>query len=175
MLKVGGLGVRWVLMQHADPWLLTVNSKQWSQSRLKSDKLPFLENEHNIPFMRKRCRRETRQETEEPPAKKPAVDRQESKDRVDAEGLPSNVTNEGEQLEKQKEREDEESGDKQLNLREDEGAEQTREEEAGQDKIETEERQEEQTEQRARGDSTDAERAEEACSPQAGLTDVDVE
>ncbi|XP_050926445.1 LOW QUALITY PROTEIN: general transcription factor 3C polypeptide 1 [Lates calcarifer] len=175
VLKVGGLGVRWVLMQHADPWLLTVNSKQWSQSRLKSDKLPFLENEHNIPFMRKRCRRETRQETEEPPAKKPAVDRQESKDRVDAEGLPSNVTNEGEQLEKQKEREDEESGDKQLNLREDEGAEQTREEEAGQDKIETEERQEEQTEQRARGDSTDAERAEEACSPQAGLTDVDVD
>uniref|UniRef100_A0A3B4UME3 Ral transcription factor IIIC subunit 1 n=1 Tax=Seriola dumerili TaxID=41447 RepID=A0A3B4UME3_SERDU len=77
VVKAGGLGVRWVLTQHAEPWLLTVNTKQWSQSRFTSDKLPFLENEHHIPFMRKRPRLEGQHMAEEPPAKKPAVDRQE--------------------------------------------------------------------------------------------------
>uniref|UniRef100_A0A7N6FIA8 General transcription factor IIIC subunit 1 n=1 Tax=Anabas testudineus TaxID=64144 RepID=A0A7N6FIA8_ANATE len=83
MIKVGSLGERWVLIQHSEPWLLTVNSKQRPQSHFKSDELPFLENQHNIPFMRKRCRRGVREETEEPPAKKLAVDRQESEDRED--------------------------------------------------------------------------------------------
>ncbi|KAL6111010.1 gtf3c1 [Pungitius sinensis] len=72
--KVGGLGVRWVLLQHADPWLLTVNSKHWSDSSTAAaDRLPFLQKEHNIPFLRKRSRREARKEAGEPPAKKPPL------------------------------------------------------------------------------------------------------
>ncbi|XP_040892530.1 general transcription factor 3C polypeptide 1 [Toxotes jaculatrix] len=182
VLKVGGLGVRWVLTKHADPWLLTVNSKQWSQSRLTSDRLPFLENQHNIPFMRKRCRREAPQETEEPPTKKTAVDRQESTDREDAEGTPSNVTGEklGEetQLGMLKESADEETGDKQVKLKENGGAKKTQHEEEGegevrQEKVETEERGAETREQRARKDSIDDGRVEDACSPLAGSADAD--
>ncbi|KAM8878595.1 general transcription factor 3C polypeptide 1 [Spinachia spinachia] len=68
--KVGGLGVRWVLLQHADPWLLTVNSKHWSSSSTASEGLSFLPKEHKIPFLRKRSRRDARKEAGEPPAKK---------------------------------------------------------------------------------------------------------
>ncbi|XP_029367452.1 general transcription factor 3C polypeptide 1 [Echeneis naucrates] len=157
VLRVGGLGQRWVLMQHADPWLLTLNSKQWSQSRLTSAKLPFLENEHNIPFMRKRCRLESRQETEEPPAKKPTT---QSEDGAAVEEGSSDVNRENKieetQLEKQKESADEESG----NLKEPEEKEGREEqmcceekgeaEEAGQEKMDTDERQEGQREMRQR-------------------------
>uniref|UniRef100_A0AAQ4P112 B-block binding subunit of TFIIIC domain-containing protein n=1 Tax=Gasterosteus aculeatus aculeatus TaxID=481459 RepID=A0AAQ4P112_GASAC len=68
--KVGGLGARWVLLQHADPWLLTVNSKHWSNSSTACDRLPFLQKGHKIPFLRKRSRREAPKEAGEPPAKK---------------------------------------------------------------------------------------------------------
>lgn len=176
MLQVGSLGVRWVLMKHAEPWLLTVNSRQWPQSRLASNRLPFLENQHNIPFMRKRSCREVQQETEEPPAKKSAVDRREGED---VERLSSDITrekpNEEEQLEKQKERADEGSGEKLLNL-EEEGGKQMQpqeegEEEAGQKKVETEERREKKKERGAGEDSIHDEQDEEACSPPTGGDD----
>lgn len=182
VLKVGSLGVRWVLMRHADPWLLTVNSKQWSQSRLTSGRLPFLENQHNIPFMRKRCRREVRQETEEPPAKKSAMDRQEGEHREDVDGLSSSTKekiNEQEQLEQNDKGADKESGDKLLNLEEIEGNQTQPEgqgvEETGQEKIETVERQEEKREHRARANSIDDERDEEAGSPPTGQADFNEE
>uniref|UniRef100_A0A667WLC2 Ral transcription factor IIIC subunit 1 n=1 Tax=Myripristis murdjan TaxID=586833 RepID=A0A667WLC2_9TELE len=38
VLEVGGLGVRWVLMHRAGPWLLTTNSKPWSQSQLSEQR-----------------------------------------------------------------------------------------------------------------------------------------
>lgn len=176
MLQVGSLGIRWVLMKHAEPWLLTVNSRQWSQSRFSSNRLPFLENQHNIPFMRKRSSREVQRETEEPPAKKSAVDRREGED---VEGLLSDITrekpNEEEQLEEQKERADEgllnleEEGGKQMQPQE-EG-----EEEAGQKKVETEERREKKKELAAGEDTIDDERDEEACSPPTGPAGVDYE
>ncbi|KAM7394584.1 hypothetical protein PAMP_021375 [Pampus punctatissimus] len=155
VLKVGSLGVRWVLMRHADPWLLTVNSKQWSQTRLTSGRLPFLKNQHNIPFMRKRCRREVQQDTEEPPAKKLDLDRH----RGDGGGSPNHTReelNEQEQLEKQKQGEDEESGEKLLNLEEKGAKQEQPEDERGQEEMETEERQEEKT-NRARENSIDNE------------------
>lgn len=82
VVKVGGLGPRWVLMQHSEPWLLTVKqpSKKWHESRLNSNRIPFLEKNHNIPFMRMRTRREVREEEEEPPAKRSAVEKQGGED-----------------------------------------------------------------------------------------------
>ncbi|XP_068606928.1 general transcription factor 3C polypeptide 1 [Brachionichthys hirsutus] len=71
VLRVGGLGLRWVLMRHADPWLLTVRSKPLSQSRLKPD---GFQNWHGAPATRKRVaeEEEEEEEEEEPPAKKSA-------------------------------------------------------------------------------------------------------
>lgn len=180
MLQVGSLGVRWVLMKHAEPWLLTVNSRQWSQSRFSSNRLPFLENQHNIPFMRKRSSREVQQETEEPPAKKSDVHRREGED---VEGSSSDITsekpNEEEQLEAQKERADEGSGEKLLNMEEEEGKQmqpqEEGEEEAGKKKVEGEERLEKKKELRAREDSIDDERDEEASSSPTGPAGVDYE
>ncbi|XP_029009118.1 general transcription factor 3C polypeptide 1 [Betta splendens] len=74
IIKVGSLGERWVLVQHAEPWLLTINSKQRPQSLSKSDGLSLLKSRHNIPFMRKRCKRDSPEQTEEPAAKRLAVD-----------------------------------------------------------------------------------------------------
>lgn len=148
-------------MRHAEPWLLTIKSKPWSQARFTSD--PDLENQHNTS-VRKRCRQEVPHETEEPPAKKSAADKQEDKDREDAE-IWSDKTgeklNEEEQLKKQKERADEASGDKLLSL-EEEGGQQVQPEEEGheearQEKMETEERHEKKEE-----DSVTDERDEEA-------------
>uniref|UniRef100_A0A672YIJ6 Uncharacterized protein n=1 Tax=Sphaeramia orbicularis TaxID=375764 RepID=A0A672YIJ6_9TELE len=72
VLQVGAVGARWVLMQHAQPWLLTIKSNHWSQSRLTPEGLPLLDNQHRIPFMRKRNRRgaqEGTEETEETPVR----------------------------------------------------------------------------------------------------------
>lgn len=165
MLEVGSLGARWVLMQHAEPWLLTINGKQWSQSRFTSCKLPFLDSQHNIPFMRKRCRRGVHEETEEPPAKKSTV---ECEGGEDVEGLSSGITgeetNEEERLEKQKETADEGSGDTLVKLEEEKGkqmqAEEEEQVEAEQEKVETEKRPE-RMKLRARRDSID----DEECAP----------
>lgn len=69
MLQVGSMSVRWVLMQYAEPWLLTVKSKPWFQGCFTSDPA---ESQHNS-YMHKRCRREVPDEKEEPQAKKTAV------------------------------------------------------------------------------------------------------
>ncbi|XP_035516207.1 general transcription factor 3C polypeptide 1-like isoform X2 [Morone saxatilis] len=172
VLQVGSLGVRWVLVQHAEPWLLTVKSKSRSQSRFTPDKPPWLENRHNIPVMRKRARRGVPQEPEEPPVKKSAVDKQKSVKRLSGEKL-----NEEELLKKQKEGTDEGSGDKLLNLDEEEGKQMQPEEEGegqpGQKKVETVEKQERKKELGAREDSIDDERDEEACSPPTESAGVD--
>lgn len=184
MLKVGSLGVRWVLMQHADPWLLTVNAKQWSQSRLTPGKLPFLENQHNIPFMRKRCRRDVLTEAEEPPPKKSAVDRQEGEHMQDVDGSSNNTgekLNEQEQTEKQNEGQDNESGDQLVNLEEKGGKqmqpeeEQEGVEEAGQIKMVTVEEQKEKTNSRGRENSIDEGRDDEVDSPTTGQVDPNEE
>uniref|UniRef100_UPI0037E7C176 general transcription factor 3C polypeptide 1 n=1 Tax=Semicossyphus pulcher TaxID=241346 RepID=UPI0037E7C176 len=135
-----------------------------------------MQKQHNFPFMCKRCRRGTRREKEEPPAKKPAVERQESEDRVDVEGALSEVTkekmNEEEQPEKQEEREDEGTGETVL-IVEEEGEKQVqpeREEEAGQEKEETEERRGKRRELRTRKNSVTNDRGEEA--KQTGAADA---
>nr|XP_020499344.1 LOW QUALITY PROTEIN: general transcription factor 3C polypeptide 1 [Labrus bergylta] len=160
VVKVGSLGVRWVLTQHADPWLLTLNSKQWSQSQASSDKLPF---------MRKRCRRGTRREKEEPTAKKSAVDGREGGEREDVETASSDVTrekmDEEEHREKQNESPDEEIEEKELSIVTEGGKqmehEEKGEEEAQQEKVDTEERPGNTRELRARKGSTNAEKEED--------------
>ncbi|XP_073327021.1 general transcription factor 3C polypeptide 1 isoform X3 [Pagrus major] len=160
VLQVGSLGARWVLVQHADPWLLTVKSKPWSQSCVASDKL---KSPHNIFSMRKRSRREVPQETEEPAAKKSAADKQEGeeKERVSRKKLDK------EQRKKQQERTDEGSKDKLVDVEEETGKQMQPEEggekNGGQEKVEAEK----EKELRAREDSVDEER-DEASSPPAG-------
>lgn len=136
VVQVGSLGARWVLMQHAEPWLLTVaDSKQWSHSHPASDRL---KNQHNSSLRGKRCRREAPQETEGPPAKRSAVDKQEGDD---AERLSSGITREKlskEEQMKKKYRQDEGRGDKLLNLEEEGGKQMQPEEEreeAGKEKV----------------------------------------
>ncbi|XP_034542767.1 general transcription factor 3C polypeptide 1 [Notolabrus celidotus] len=167
VLQVGSFAARWVLTQHAEPWLLTLNCKQWSQSRSSSDKLTFLQRQHNFPFMRKRCRRGFRREKEEPPAKKLAVDRQEDEDREDVEAVSTDVKrDEGtqeEQPEKQKESLDDGTEEKVLNA-ENEGEKQLLLEEEGgketeQEKVEIEERRGKRRERRARKGSIDEDTA----------------
>nr|XP_057921258.1 general transcription factor 3C polypeptide 1-like [Doryrhamphus excisus] len=68
VLKVGSCGARWVLMKHAEPWILTVSSRNWS---LPNTPVLHRPSQHNIPFMRKRHRH--RSGEEEPPGKKAAV------------------------------------------------------------------------------------------------------
>lgn len=176
-MHVGSLGIRWVLMQHAEPWLLTVHSKLLSQSHPTSDRLKI---PHNSSLMRKRCRRESLQETEEPPAKRSAVDKQEGADREDVGRMSSDTPKEKlskeDQMTKQKERKDEGSGDELLNLEEGGGKQlqpqEEREEEAGEGKVETE-RGQQIKEVIAREDSKDDEN-QEACSPPTGPAGVDV-
>lgn len=109
MIKVGGLGVRWVLTQHADSWLLTVNPKKWSQSRFSSER----QKEHDVPSVRKRSRTEVRQEAEEPPAKTMAAGERGGEDVRVSGGLSSDAAR-GEPKEEQqldrRAKEDEEGG-----------------------------------------------------------------
>ncbi|KAK5899005.1 hypothetical protein CesoFtcFv8_008527 [Champsocephalus esox] len=147
VVKVGGLGPRWVLMQHSEPWLLTVKqpSKKWHESRLNSNRIPFLEKNHNIPFMRMRTRREVREEEEEPPAKRSAVEKQGGEDVA---GSSSDATGEKpteeEELERKKERTGEGSGEKLVNLEEEGGevvqSEEEREQEKGKEELDSEEK-----------------------------------
>ena len=55
VVRVGALGVRWVLAEHARPWLLTVRLKAGlSQGYTKGRLRPRWQTRHSIPFMRKR-------------------------------------------------------------------------------------------------------------------------
>ncbi|XP_032419900.1 general transcription factor 3C polypeptide 1 [Xiphophorus hellerii] len=92
VVRVGSLSVRWVLMDHADPWLLTVNCKQMSQSHVNTKRRPHLTSQYNFPFARKRCIKAMQLEAEGPPAKKHASDKGKQTDRetgADGPGKPS--------------------------------------------------------------------------------------
>ncbi|XP_030595893.1 general transcription factor 3C polypeptide 1 [Archocentrus centrarchus] len=169
VVKVGSLSVRWVLMKHAEPWLLTVNSKQWSQSCFASD--PLLEKRHSIPFVRKRCSREIQVESEEPPAKKLAVaDREDATDKVSS----NKTTNEEEQQEQQRET----SGDQLVNLEEEEGKliqpQEEKQAGAGEEPADVDKRHDNGNELRMRKGRKDYENNEEACSSSTG-SDADAE
>ncbi|XP_072240808.1 general transcription factor 3C polypeptide 1 isoform X2 [Leuresthes tenuis] len=175
VVRVGSLGVRWVLMRHAEPWLLTVKSQQSSRSHVTSEKSPFLKSRHNIPFMRKRSSRELNRETEGPPPKKLSVDRGEGADVeiVDEWNNLKEKPNEEEQQEEHKGRANEQSGDKLLNLGEEEKVQTQPEEERGGEvgQVEGEKRQDQKMELRARKSSLDNERHAEACAPPTGSAD----
>ncbi|CAG5928749.1 unnamed protein product [Menidia menidia] len=171
VVRVGSLGVRWVLMRHAEPWLLTVSPKQSSRSYPTSGKSPFLKSRHNIPFMRKRNSREASRGTEEPPAKKPA----EGAGVEGASGSSGNLTetlNEEELRVEPKERNDEENKSERLNSQE-EGSVRTQPEKEGEGEVqgETDQRQHQKRELRPRKSSTDEERHAEACSPPTASAD----
>lgn len=169
MLQVGSLGARWVLMPHADPWLLTVNVRNWSQSRLTSNRIPFIGSQHNIPFMRKRCRRGVQQEVEEPQPKRSTVDRQEGEDREDAEGLNRDTAEkpkEDEQLGEQQDGEENVEGNAVLNS-EETHSEKGEEKQAEHGNVEVNERRN----RRARGDSSDADRREEDLKQDADVNE----
>lgn len=160
---MGSVGVRWVLMQHADPWLLTVNCKQLPQSHLTSERRPFLKSRHNIPFMRKRCSRGLRREAEEPPAKKPAVDTEKVSDRVNTDEPCANVTEKPDEEEQQKEPAAGGGGDEPQGVEEEENVQTCSEE-----KMETEQRHE--TRRRTRSSFNDK-RAQVADSLPSGSAD----
>ena len=138
VLQVGSLGPRWVLVQHAEPWLLTVTSKPWSQSCVPSDKL-----KGHIFSIRKRSRREVPQETEEPPAKKSAAEKREGEEKERVTGGKPRKKLDKEPQKKHQERTDEGSKDKLVNVEEEEEGKQMQSEEGGekkegQEKVEVE-------------------------------------
>lgn len=145
VVRVGSLGIRWVLMDHAEPWLLTVNCKQMSRPHLTTDRHPSLRSRHNIPFARKRYSREVQQKTEGPPAKKTATVEEREMDGEAVNALANDATgkqNEDTQQEEQKEQADDGGGDEWVDLEEKEQV-QTQpkrkgEEHNGREKIETE-------------------------------------
>ncbi|XP_041838036.1 general transcription factor 3C polypeptide 1-like [Melanotaenia boesemani] len=173
VVKVGSLGVRWVLMQHAEPWLLTINSKQLSWPPLTSERRPSLKSQHSIPFLRKRCSREVHLETEGPPAKKPALDGGKGPDRESVDGSSCSSTDKPNEEEQQKERADEGSGDKLLNV-EEEGRVETLSKEEGEEvdgQVETVKRHDKKRELRTRRSSLKDERHEDEHSPPLASAD----
>lgn len=168
MVKVGGLGERWVLIQHAEPWLLTVNTKRLPH--YKSDRLRLLKDQHTIPFMRKRSKRGVEDETDEPPAKKQAVDGQESEDREGFDRPLSETAAEKPIEDDQwKEQPDEESRDTLMGV--ETGTQtQPKDEEENEEKEETQERPEERIQLRQR-----KERMEEVYSPPTESAEQDDE
>lgn len=136
MVRVGSLGIRWVLMQHAEPWLLTVKSKQESQSHLVSER------RHATSSRSKRCRRDPTDKTEEPPVKRTVEDKPKAEDK---ECVSSEVIREKLDQEEQMKNKDQGDEDKSLNM--EGGGERRRpeeeREEGGTQIVGTEERQEE--------------------------------
>lgn len=125
--------------------------------------------------MRKRCRRGVQEETEEPPAKKLAVDRQESEDREDLDRSLSDAT--AEKVvddEQQKEQGGEENGNTLMDV-EVEKRMKKQFKEAGQEKVENKEKQEENGQLRTRKDCINDERDEKLYSPPTGSADQDDE
>lgn len=94
-MRVGSLGVRWVLMEHAQPWLLTVSSKHGGQSEASRSADP----QHAYSLRSKRCRRHTACQVGEPPAKRTENDGREG-------GDAEELSREGQEMEN-REREDE--------------------------------------------------------------------
>lgn len=69
-MRVGSLSVRWVLVEHAEPWLLTVTSKHGVQPDASRSADP----EQAGSSRSKRCRRHTTRHSGEPPAKRTEKD-----------------------------------------------------------------------------------------------------
>ncbi|KAM4595765.1 general transcription factor 3C polypeptide 1 [Fundulus diaphanus] len=142
VVRVGGFGVRWVLMEHAEPWLLTVNCKQTPRSQLRTNKGPLLRSLHNLPFAVKRCSRELQQVVEEPPAKKPAVDEEKETDGGAVDGSSAAGAENPVEAEQQKEPADDKGGDNSLSLEEEVPVQTQPDEDGeqhdGQEKMETE-------------------------------------
>lgn len=65
-VRVGSLAVRWVLMEHAEPWLLTVSSKHGVQTEASRSTDP----ERAGCSRSKRCRRYTTRQSGELPEKR---------------------------------------------------------------------------------------------------------
>ncbi|KAM9314246.1 general transcription factor 3C polypeptide 1 [Pholidichthys leucotaenia] len=161
VVKVGSMAIRWVLMEHAEPWLLTMSPKQWGQSCVPSDQMKFLENQHSIPFMHHKRSRENRKMTGMPPAKKMAMDSGTCPIPEDVDAVPGDITethDEKEQLEQQEEKAEEEGGDKLQNM--EGGGQQTQSMKEGEDEA-RDWRME--TRQKTRQRKTD-----ELCSPPTG-------
>lgn len=74
-MRVGSLSVRWVLVEHAEPWLLTVSSKHGVQPDASRSADP----EQACSTRSKRCRRHTTRQSGEPPAKRTEKDGREDK------------------------------------------------------------------------------------------------
>ncbi|KAM9792810.1 general transcription factor 3C polypeptide 1 [Neosynchiropus ocellatus] len=70
VLKVGGLYYRWVLMKHAEPWLLTIPSNKWQ---------PQSEDPVKVRVPRKRSRREAVVQPDEPAPKRLAAGEEEGR------------------------------------------------------------------------------------------------
>ncbi|XP_077461274.1 general transcription factor 3C polypeptide 1 [Stigmatopora argus] len=109
VLQVGAYGTRWVLTEHADPWIITVNPRNWYQPQSS----PYeRSSQHNIPFIRKRRRRHSAlrdgETEEEPPRKK--TSRGEDLDKE--EGGPEKVKGENDAEELCMERESDEKEEK---------------------------------------------------------------
>lgn len=155
LVRVGGLGVRWVLMQHAEPWLLTVNSQHPPVPHSPSEKPPFMKGQHNIPFLRKRSSRE--QHREGPPSKRPAVHQENGADAVNVDA--GEKPNEEEKLEEQQEKSEgaEEQEVAQAQLMDEQ-------EEVGKEVLETRKQVDQLSESNTRKDRR--EKLEEECSPQ---------
>ncbi|PWA32581.1 hypothetical protein CCH79_00015035, partial [Gambusia affinis] len=143
VVRVGSLSVRWVLMEHAEPWLLTVNCKQMSQPHENAKRRPHLTSQYNFPFARKRCIKAMQLEVEGPPAKKHASDKEKQTDRktrADGPGKPNDGPGKPSEAEQQKERTDDGSGDKTLILEMGKAV-SIQPEQEGEEKMETEEEQ----------------------------------
>lgn len=142
MVRVGSLGIRWALMEHAEPWLLTVNCKQMSRPHMTTERHPSLRTCHNIPFARKRCSREVQQKTEGPPAKKAAIVKERQTEEEVVNAPARNLTGKQNEDRQQKEQPDDGCGDELVGLEEKERVQtqpkQKGEEHNRQEKIETE-------------------------------------
>lgn len=149
MVQVGCLAVRWVLTQHAGPWLLTLQTK-WATS------LPACDKPKTQSDVRKRSRRDALQETE-CPVKRPMVDAGEAE-------LPKPPGEAAEKRTHEEElgNEEGEDGGKPMNV--EAGQQVQPEDSAGEKKMEAEEEQEK---------SEAAVRDEEEHLLTAALSDVD--
>lgn len=150
MVQVGCLAVRWVLTQHAGPWLLTLQTK-WATS------LPACDKPKTQSDVRKRSRRDALQETE-CPVKRPMVDAGEAERTTKPPGEAAKERTHEEELGN----EEGEDGGKPMNV--EAGQQVQPEDSAGEKKVEAEEEQEK---------SEAAVRDEEEHLLTAALSDVD--
>lgn len=158
MVQVGGLAVRWVLTQHAEPWFLTLQSK-------RAYCHPTCNEPKTQSSTRKRSRREAPQETG-CPAKRPTVDTGEAEERKKPPRDATEARKDEEEL--RNEGKDEGNGGKLMNLEED-GGQQTQPGDVGEKKKTDSAEEQEKIESGVRDDE------EEAHSPAAALCGADDE